>query len=62
MTDIKIEKRYDLQALVSEGLGDFNCSFNVSGGKIYSRSECQAKGVALVFWEDSGNLVIESLK
>ena len=62
MTKVEIEKRDDLQAQLSEGFGDFSNSYNISGGKIYSRSECQRMGVALIFWNETGELVLESLK
>ena len=61
-TKVEVERRDDLQAQLSEGFGDFSNSFNVSGGDIYYRSETQAKGVVLLYWKESGELVLESLK
>ena len=61
VTKLEIERNESLQQQISEAFGDYSDSYNVSGGKLYYRSENQAKGVVLLFWHESGQLIVETL-
>ncbi len=61
VTKIEIERNESLQQQISEAFGDYSGSYNVSGGKLYYRSENQAKGVVLLFWRESGQMIVEAL-
>ena len=60
-TKIKVERNYSFGAQMLESMGDYSNSYNVSGGNVFYKCECQAKHVTVTYWDKSGILDVEEL-
>ena len=60
-TKIKVERNYSFGAQMLESMGDYSNSYNLSGGDVFYKCECQAKHVTVTYWDKSGILDVEEL-